>query len=137
MIDIEWKAVDRPSSDRPFAIEAESGLRIEGVIQEVPEGLAVLTTEETVALAPASVARMNRVRDGAENGFWRRLQGTADIGYTLIRGNSRLNQASLGVSARYRNRRYQLQADLPRCSAGNPTPLRPAATLDLSGTTFV
>ena len=111
-VTIDWRSVGQITSQRPFEVEAESGLRMKGPIQASAETLVVLTHAARVSVPFLLVAAMAPIEEPDQKGFWEHLEGSSDLGYSLTRGNSRLNQSSLGVSLKYRTAKRQFQGEL-------------------------
>jgi len=107
---IDWRMVERLSTERPLEIQFDSGYRTRGRIQECPQGIEILTEKGAIRTAALRVAAMTRARK--EAGFWGNLQGNVDVGHSLIRGNSTLSQSSLGLTVRYRAESTSLQLGL-------------------------
>ncbi len=107
---IDWRMVERLSTERPLEIQFDSGLRASGRIQECPQGIEILTEKGAIRTAAPRVAAMTRTREQA--GWRGNLQGNVDVGHSLIRGNSTLSQSSLGITTRYRAETTTMQLGL-------------------------
>jgi putative salt-induced outer membrane protein YdiY len=112
VLSIDWNMVDRVSSNRSFRVEAGSGRQLTGTIRESPQALEIQTEGQTVSVALAGVVAMEPVSEDRPAGFWQRLEGNLDLGYSLTRGNSQLNQSSLGFQTKYGTTGYQVQAEI-------------------------
>jgi len=100
LLNVDWKMVERLSTERPVEIQFDSGFRASGRVQEGPRGIEILTEEGVVRAAAPRVAAITRPRK--ETGLLGSLQGNVDVGHSLVRGNSTVNQSSLVLTARYR-----------------------------------
>lgn len=111
-ISIAWDQVVAVESFQPLEIEVATGKRIRGVIQPVSGGLAITNEDVTIDVEPIDVVGMLPMEHGEPPGFWERLNGSIDVGYSFTRGNSRLNQSSVGIKGDYRREGYKLQGDI-------------------------
>lgn len=109
-VKIDWKMIDRLTTEGPVEVEAQSGKRYTGTIQPADGGMEIVTPDKRTPLTPSQVVAMSRVSDDGGPGFWERLEGNIDAGYNLTRGNSRLTQSSVGLNGRYRKPGYKVQA---------------------------
>ena len=108
-IQIDWKMIDKLTTEAPVEVEVQSGKRYTGKIQSADGGMEIVTADKRTPLTPPQVVAMSRVSDGGP-GFWQRLEGDVDVGYNLTRGNSRLTQSSVGLDGQYRKPGYKVQA---------------------------
>ncbi len=108
-IQIDWKQVQQLTTEGNFEVEAETGRRYRGRLEQQGSNLDVIYKDTSVAMPPASVVAMIPMSDGEPPGFWKILNGSVDLGYSLARGNSELNQSSVGLQANYRRETYELQ----------------------------
>lgn len=112
IVTIAWNRVQKFSSSRPYQMETGNGLRLTGSLFRSGQRVDLLTSAGPVQLTPDRILRATPVAPGTEAGFWRALEGSADVGYSFTRGNADLSQSSLSVNARYRTDGYKLQLDL-------------------------
>ncbi len=108
-IQINWKEVTRLNTEGNFEVEAETGRRYRGRLEQREANLDVIYEDTSTAMPPASVVAMIPMSDGEPPGFWKILNGAIDLGYSLSRGNSDLNQSSVGIQGNYRRETYELQ----------------------------
>jgi hypothetical protein len=112
MVTIEWTKISRIESSRRFDIEAQSGLRLQGSLSEAPQGLEVVTDDARVGVARLNLVSIQPTPEEEPRGFWSALNGAFDVGYSLARGNTSLNQSTLSLRAQYRHDGFQVQSDL-------------------------
>lgn len=111
-IQVDWSAVERLQSGKRFRIEIENQRQLTGLVSVSPMGVNVICENDVVLLEPLRVVALAPADETVvKNNFWRTLEGNVDVGYSLARGNSRLNQSSLGVRAQYRAPAWRAQAD--------------------------
>ena len=111
-IQITWADVTELTTENNFEVEAETGRRYQGRIVRGEQDLEVVH-EDTSAQVPApTIVAMIPMSNGDPPGFWQRLQGAIDLGYSLTRGNSRLNQSSVGSQASYRRENYEIKGGI-------------------------
>ena len=111
---IDWNDIASIESDSTFSILTEAGKRIDGRLSKREDEVSVSRNGETVAsLDSPTVAR---IVPGREAGGWASLleamNGAADIGYSLARGNQNQMQSSLGARASYGSARHKFSARL-------------------------
>lgn len=109
---IAWNMVDRITSDRTFEIEVENGMRLTGAIQESEEDLLIATDDDLVTLAQPRVVSMKPIEEDVPRSRWNNLSGAIDLGYSLARGNSDLNQSSVNLASVYRTAKNIFKVDL-------------------------
>ena len=110
-INIDWSEVSSIQADGFFQVRAENGVHYRGAIQMNQEGLQVIG-QETAPVDPLEVVEITPTSNGDPPGFWQILDGNIDLGYTFNRGNSRLNQSTLGVKGSYRREKYRLSGSV-------------------------
>ena len=144
VVKIDWKMIERISTEQPVEVELNSGLRMRGRIEESVEGLRIVSADKAVTVARLAIIGMKPVKEASRETFWDRAKGTIDLGYSIARGNSNISQSSLRISTRYRKPKYELQASassLFSSQLGAPTNSRQQASLRydrfLSDDTFV
>jgi hypothetical protein len=108
-IQIDWKEVTQLNTEGNFEVEAETGRRYRGRLEQREANLDVIYEDTSTAMPPASVIAMIPMSDGEPPGFWKILNGASDLGYSLSRGNSDLNQSSVSIQGNYRRETYELQ----------------------------
>jgi hypothetical protein len=111
-IQLDWKQVARLTTEGNFEVEVETGRRYRGRLEQQEENLDVIYEDTSTAMPPPSVVAMIPMSDGEPPGFWKILNGSVDLGYSLARGNSELNQSSVGLQANYRREAYELQGGI-------------------------
>ncbi len=106
---IDWTDVRSIESETTLSVLTEGGRRLTGQLhRQGAETLIVQQGRTVAALASDSVVRVapeTRLRGPAK--ILRALDGTADLGHSLARGNQNQTQSSLGGRAEYRSARYQ------------------------------
>jgi putative salt-induced outer membrane protein YdiY len=111
-INIAWDQVVSVASDKALEIEVATGKRIRGVIEQSNGHLAITDEDVSWDVNTVDIVGIIPMEDGDPPGFWERLNGSVDLGYSFTRGNSRLNQSSVGISGNYRREGYKLQGDI-------------------------
>jgi len=111
-INIAWDQVVAVESVQPLEVEVTTGKRISGVIEPAGSGMAIINEDVTTDVEAIDVVGMIPMQYGDPPNFWERLNGSVDIGYSFTRGNSRLNQSSVGIRGDYRREGYKLQGDI-------------------------
>jgi putative salt-induced outer membrane protein YdiY len=132
VVSLDWKQVESVTSAARFQVEFDSGMNLLGVLQRSNGAVRVIAGMRAVSLSPATVVSMQRQEGEGASGFLGGLEGSAEIGYSLARGNSSLSQSSLNVEARHRTDRYKAQLTLASLFArqtGAETTSRHAANL--------
>ena len=109
MISIDWQQVRELITESTAEIEVETGQLYHGRFEQTREGLEVVTEEqEVVTVGAPDVVRITRYHDGRAPGFFDIIEGTIDVGYNFMRGNSRLSSSSIGLRGKYRRPAYEL-----------------------------
>jgi hypothetical protein len=113
-VNIDARAVDQIAlTERAFRVEAENGLRVSGRLEAAGGTLMIQTDDSPLPVPLLRVSALAPAEEQAlPGGFWQRLEGASDLGYSLTRGNSRLNQSSLGLNVKYRAEKYQVRGEL-------------------------
>jgi hypothetical protein len=109
-IDLTWERVAEITTDTHFDVEAESGRRWRGKLQPGTGELEVVDEDVSNAVPLLAVKSIAAVPE--DPGWLAPLSGTFDVGLSLARGNSRLNQSSARMDANYRTGTYQVQVEL-------------------------
>ena len=99
---IEWDEIRELTSAQSFEVELETGEKFFGTLAPTDgEGvMGVAADEETARLEMTTVVRIVPI----ETGFWKRLDGSVDLGFNVTRAN-RATQLTIGAEARYRTRK--------------------------------
>ena len=124
VVKIDWKMIERISTEQPVEVELASGLRIRGRIEESVEGLRIVSADKAVIVARLAIIGMKPVKEASRETFWDRTEGTIDLGYSIARGNSNISQSSLRINSRYQRPKYEVRANalsLFSRQAGAPT----------------
>ena len=132
VVKIDWRMIERISTEQPVEVELDSGLRMRGRIEESDEGLRIVSAEKTVTVARLAIVGMRPAKEARPETFWDQVQGTVDLGYSIARGNSNNSQSSLRISTRYRKPKYEVQvsaSSLFSSQSGAPTNSRQQASL--------
>ena len=111
-IQIDWGEVREFTTEGNFEVQAETGRRYSGRIEQDEQNVEVIYEDASVSIAPPAVVGMIPMSDGEPPGFWRILEGAIDVGYSLSRGNSELNQSSLGLQGSYSRESYEVQGGI-------------------------
>jgi hypothetical protein len=102
-VDIEWKDIERVTSNYLFEVEVSNGDRYYGSILPSDEKQHLDVTGEAgpVKLGHISVVKITQL----ESEFWQRWGGSLDAGFSFARAN-RLTAWNLGFQANYRLPQY-------------------------------
>ena len=112
-IQIDWSKVVDLQTSSAYTVEVETGRRYTGAVSRQGQRLAVQVEDVQVAVETPAVVSVIRLDDDAEPpGFWKTLNGSIGVGYSLTRGNARQTQSSLSSEGSYRRETYALRADL-------------------------
>jgi hypothetical protein len=100
---INWLDIERITSEQHLQVEVESGEKFFGTLGPAPEEGRLGITDEnaTAVVEPSSVVRMTPI----EAGFWKRLDGSLDLGLDLARAN-RARTFDFGTKIELRSRKY-------------------------------
>ena len=109
-IQIDWKMIDKLTTEAPVEVEVQSGKRYTGMIQPTDGGMEIVAPDKRTPLTPPQVVALSPVSKNGGPSFWERLEGNVDVGYNLARGNSKLTQSSVGLGGQYRRPGYKVQA---------------------------
>lgn len=107
-VNIEWRGVLRIESPQFFEVETTTGVRLFGTM---PDGL-----EDDVIMigAPGLAERLERIDVvriyQLDQGFWDRLDGFVDFGYTFARAN-RNTQYTLGTEVGFNTDKSTIKVD--------------------------
>lgn len=106
---VDWTDVRSIDSGRTFSVLTEGGKRLTGQLKRRGSETSIVQYGRSVArLGSDSVLRIapeKRLRGPAK--ILRALDGTADLGHSLARGNQNQTQSSLGARAEYRSAQYE------------------------------
>ena len=113
-VTLKWKDIRSITSDGIFSILTVDGERLDGRFSRDDVTSEVTRDgKPTLALPSDSIARI--ARGGAGTGWGgvaSALDGAADIGYSVARGNQNQTQSSLGATAAYASARYSFRGRL-------------------------
>jgi putative salt-induced outer membrane protein YdiY len=102
-IALDWNQVQSVESTATYHIVMNNGRRVEGKIEkksgEKSQGEDFLIREATEEVRVASAAVVSI--ESTKSTFWRKLQGSADFGYSFTSGNSQ-STLNLDTSAAYK-----------------------------------
>ena len=111
---IGWSDIESIESESTFSVLTMDGDRLEGRLSRTGDSIAVSPEGEPAqrmdSPAVARIARGARKRGAAS--LLRNLDGSADIGYSLARGNQNQMQSSLGARASYQSAEYEFSGRL-------------------------
>lgn len=111
---VKWSDVRSIDSDSNFSILTEGGERLEGRLAR-ENGKTLVTDGEgsvTRVESPAVSRIVPGVRKRRAARLLAALEGSADIGYSLARGNQNQMQSSLGARAEYASAHYKFSGRL-------------------------
>ncbi len=111
---VNWSNVESVQSDSEFSILTEDGTRFEGRLsRNGSETLVASHDERTTYVQSNSITRIAPgVQGTGIRSVMDALDGTADIGYSLARGNQNQMQSSLGARATYASAHYKFSGRL-------------------------
>ena len=106
---IEWEDVARVTSQWIFEVETEGGLRTFGSLSPAtePETIEIIGESSRNTLNQTSVVRLTQI----EAGFWKRLDGYVDLGFSFARAN-RATEWTLGAEVKTRTEIRQIRYSL-------------------------
>jgi hypothetical protein len=104
-VKIKWNRIVSVRSDKLFDVEVTDGTRLLGSLApSTPPGKLVIVGESgDVTLDFFAVVRLEPIYQS----FWRRLDGSLDLGLTYQQANS-FRQFNLNGTARYRTKKFQV-----------------------------
>lgn len=104
-VKIKWNRIVNIRSAKLFDVELTDGTRLLGSLApSTPPGKLVIVQESgPVTLDFTAVVRLEPIYQG----FWRRLDGAVDLGFTYQKANS-FRQFNLNANSRYRTKKFQL-----------------------------
>jgi hypothetical protein len=111
-IRVDWKMVERISTERVMTVQSSSGLRLTGPLAGPANVIAVRGTGATGVVDFPNVVSIQPVVAETRDRIEPKLTAAVDLGFSLTRGNSDLNQSSVGVHSQYRTDSFQLKTDL-------------------------
>ena len=111
---VQWSNIRSIKSESSFSILTVDGERFEGQLSREGARTAVTSDGESVAnLESPSIARIvPGIRKRGAGRLLTALEGAADIGYSLARGNQNQMQSSLGARAEYASAHYKFSGRL-------------------------
>ncbi len=91
---VEWPKIITLTTDKTFEIELEDGTKFFGSMSAAPEPdrLKVIVRRDTFEIATQSVVRLQRIKST----FWRRLDGSIDLGFDYTQQNGKTDLALNG-----------------------------------------
>jgi hypothetical protein len=96
------------SSDRALQFQTSNGLIVTGRVDS--SSIGVVISPGQLSLLPSQITAISL--PNRERSFRNHLSGSAELGYSLTRGNSQLSQSTVIASAAYRSEQIRLQTDL-------------------------
>jgi len=111
-VKVKWSRIAELESEESFEVETETGRIYRGSVTKFEESLEVTSEDTTVELDTLGVTSMRPRTEEKPRGFWKRLNGGINFGYSLARGNSNSTQSSVGISADYRRPAYEIQGEI-------------------------
>lgn len=106
VIKIDWGTVETIDTARDYSIETQSGLKYRGSIHYSNGQLSIKSEKGQETLRSNDIASIQVAQE--KPGFWKALEGSAEFGFSLARGNTDLNQYSLALNAEYPARNYSV-----------------------------
>lgn len=106
---IEWEDIAQVTSQWGFEVETETGLRTFGSLSPAaePETIEIIGESSRNTLNQSSVVRLTQV----EAGFWNRLDGYVDLGFSFARAN-RATEWTLGSEVKTRTETHPIRYSL-------------------------
>ncbi len=91
---VEWPKIVTLTTDKTFEIELEDGTTFFGSMSaaQEPNRLKVIVQRDTFEIATQSVVRLQRIKST----FWRRLDGSIDLGFDFTQQNGKTDLALSG-----------------------------------------
>ncbi len=113
-VEIEWENIQKIDTDASFSILTVDGRRLDGRLsRDEARTTVVREGSPEVAIHSDAVARI--ARGEPEQGIRKMisaLDGSADIGYSVARGNQNQAQSSAGATAGYTSAQYKFSGRL-------------------------
>ena len=110
-IQISWDAVSALESDATFEVKTKEGDVYSGSLRKSASTLNVRADETTETLDSPDIASIAPPGQ-TEPGFWKKLEGGVDFGYSLARGNSNTTQSAFSANADYERPEYKVQSNI-------------------------
>ncbi len=110
-IQISWDAVTSLESDETFEVKTKEGDVYSGSLRKTESSLSVRADEATKTLDAPDIASISPPGQ-PEPGFWEKIEGGVDFGYSLARGNSHTTQSSFSTNADYERPKYGVQGKI-------------------------
>jgi hypothetical protein len=108
-LDVSWNRVRELTASRLFEVEDNRGRLFYGSLRPAPEAgkMEIVGLAGTTALEMLFVVRIQPIKSG----FWRRLDGSIDIGAAYT-SSSRLTELSVDAEASFRRPTFQARLTL-------------------------
>ena len=110
-IQISWDAVAALESDETFAVKTKEGEVYSGSLLKTESSLSVRAAGTTKNLDAPDIASITPPGQ-PDPGFWEKLEGGVDFGYSLARGNSNTTQSSFSANADYERPEYRVHSKI-------------------------
>jgi len=108
-VKVKWNRIVSIRSDKIFDVEISDGTHLLGSLapSEPPGRFVVVGESRSVTLEFSAVVRLEPIYQD----FWRRLDGSVDLGFTFQQANS-FRQFNVNGNSRYRTKKFQLATTL-------------------------
>ena len=108
IVKIDWTMVEGISSDHTLQLSMQNGVILTGTVENSAEGMHVSSASRNLPILPHDVKAIANPERNLRN----RFNGSIELGYSLTRGNSPLNQSSVTANVEYHTERVRVQTDL-------------------------
>jgi putative salt-induced outer membrane protein YdiY len=118
-IALDWNQVQSVESTATYQIVMNNGRRIEGKIEKNSgeksqrEDFSIREATEEVHLSSASVVSI----ESTKSTFWRKLQGSMDLGYSFTSGNTQ-STLNIDTTAAYKTPRWEVATSFDSTFSG-------------------
>jgi hypothetical protein len=93
-IELSWEQIQALSTASPLFVEFDDGVSAVGMISSPQPGTLQIESDPPVSLAKV-VAIYRETPVPVEPSFWKSWDGSANLGYTLVRGNTSIDNLTL------------------------------------------
>ena len=106
-VTIDWDAIESIEDSKPVVVELFNGLRISGPIFIDESGIRIGGRD----VEPLPMERIFSIEE-LNVAIWDGMSAYADIGWNIVRGNSRVTQLSVGAGAGYDGPKFESSIDV-------------------------
>ena len=107
-IQVSWDSVDVLKSDETFSVMTREGEIYSGSLHKAKSLLSVTTDQRTSTLEAADIVSISPTG----RSLWDRIDGTFNLGYSMVRGGSNTTQSALSTNVHYEQPYYRIQGSI-------------------------